>query len=139
MAVPALALLLLILTAPALAQTVHAGAPLPAGGALPADADRAVVESLYAAAARGDTAAIAAALDDHVLWIGPDGRILGRVAVADRLAALAPPAGLATDAHGRVVVAEAPGCAPAVRTVWRLLDGRVVGVEQTHGAPPGDR
>jgi hypothetical protein len=101
------------------------------------DAASATVTRIYAHMERGDAGAIAAALDDHVMWAGPDGRLTGRAAVAGRLAALALPVPLAIrlDAPGRVVATSPQPDGGTSRTVWRLADGRVTGVEHVPEPP----
>ena len=95
------------------------------------DPATAAVARLYAALAQEDTDAVAAALDDHVMWIGPEERLFGRSAVAARLVALAPPAPDASrpDGVGRVVALTRRAGSGAVRTVWHVADGRITGVE----------
>ncbi len=110
----------------------------PDGRAL--DPSVAAVARLYADVARGDAGAIAAALDDHVMWTGPGGRLVGRSVVAARVAALAAPApeALGLDASGRVVAVSRRPDGRSVRTVWHLADGLVTGVEQSAGQPAPD-
>lgn len=100
------------------------------------DSATATVARLYAHAAQGDAGAIAALLDDHVMWSGPDGRLVGRRAVAARLAALAAPESLGVDVQRRVVAVSRRPDGGAVRTVWHLADGRVTGVEQAAASDP---
>ena len=113
-----------------------------------ARANRALVAQLYADLARNDLAAVAAVLSEHVLWVErTDGGRPARTAGASTVAArVLPPLGasrlvldhVTADGPDRVVaagtVAPPTGLAAPFRTVWRLLDGRIVGVEHTVGA-----
>ena len=150
-----LALLLLALATPALAQPAstrtcyvfcdpadprtmngRADCSPDATQALIPQPSRDAVVRLYAALARGDRDAAVRALDDHAMWTGPAGRAVGADAVARRLVALPPPETLGTDASGRIVATARRPDGQTVRAVWTLLDGRVVGVEQTGEARP---
>lgn len=101
------------------------------------DPATAAVSRLYAYMAQGEVGAVAAVLDDHVMWSGPDGRLVGRVAVAARLAALAlpTPEAVRLDAPGRVVAVSRRPDGGAVRTVWYVADGRVTGIEHPAALP----
>jgi ketosteroid isomerase-like protein len=108
------------------------------------DPATAAVARLYAALALDDVDAVVAALDDHVMWTGPDGRAVGRSAVAARLAALhargaadgaAPTGTLRLAAPGRVVATSRGADGRPARVVWHVADGRVTGVEHAVGLP----
>ncbi|WP_412061328.1 hypothetical protein [Rubrivirga sp. IMCC45206] len=101
----------------------------------PAATACAVVGQVYAAAARGDHAAIASVLDDHVTAHGGDAPLFGRAAVAAHLLAITHPTTLTVAAQGRVVATEAPPGGPPVRTEWRVIDGVVVSVRRAAEAP----
>ena len=122
-----------------------------------AQTDRDVVVQIYADLARGDHGAVAAVLDDHVLWVeGPYspqiGRYMGPGTVVARV--LRPQAGAPAfvpdtiAVEGDRVVAAGATRRPAPTTgrpitlrfrhVWRLADGRVTGVERTDDGPDLD-
>ncbi len=92
-----------------------------------------VVTRVYADLAAGRLAAVAAVLDDHVMWVDGADRLVGRAAVAARLAALAdgPPQTFAAERPGLVVATGRAANGWAVRTVWRLVDGHVTGIERS--------
>ena len=102
-------------------------------------ADRAAVARIYAALDRGDLAAVASGLDDHVLWVGLGGRVFGRAAVAAHLASLgATPDALHVGPDGRVTATSRRPDGQAARAVWRLVHGLVVGIEHAVDRPAGD-
>lgn len=113
-------------------------------------AHRALVAQLYADLAAGHLGAVTAVLDEHVLWVEgagslAAGRAFGPATVTARvlpaLAAERFTLGTVTaDGADRVVAVgtvQRDGRVVPFRTVWRLLDGRVVGVDRTLAALTG--
>ncbi len=117
--------------------------------------DSAFVARIYADLARGDVAAVAAVLDDHVLWIedarsrqakqhfGP-GTVARYVLQPQIDAGIVDVPGTIATSRGRVMVVGStrrgmPGTrrfSPApFYHVWRVVDGRVVSVERSANRP----
>lgn len=119
-------------SASALQNAAHACDFIPmSDGPSVATTHRAIVAQLYVSLARGDDAALRAALNDDVVWTSPVARHAGRQAATKRLRALLGGAApvLASEGADRVVATSpVPGGAP-VRIAWQLQRGRIVGAE----------